>query len=147
VRGYDAPFPDETFKEGARQFPVLVPISPDDPAAPANRGAWEVLGPWDGPFLTAFSDSDPITRGGEELLRQRIPGTRGQPHTTIRNAGHFLQEDNGEELARVVVEFMRATPGRNRVIDIGRSREDPGGRAGRSRAPLRFFGSRCLARV
>jgi haloalkane dehalogenase len=111
VSGYDAPFPDETFKEGARQFPVLVPISPDDPAAPANRRAWEVLERWDGPFLTAFSDSDPITRGGDELLRQRIPGTRGQPHTTIRNAGHFLQEDSGGELARVVLEFMRATPG------------------------------------
>ena len=66
---------------------------------------------WDGPFLTAFSDSDPITRGGDEVFRQRIPGTRGQPHTTIRNAGHFLQEDNGEEFARVIVEFMRATPG------------------------------------
>jgi haloalkane dehalogenase len=111
VSGYDAPFPDEAFKEGARQFPVLVPISPEDPAAPANRRAWEVLERWDRPFLTAFSDSDPITRGGDEVLRQWIPGTRGQLHTTIRNASHFLQEDNGEELARVVLEFMRATPG------------------------------------
>ena len=110
VKGYDAPFPDETFKEGARQFPVLVPIAPDDPAAPANRRAWEVLEKWERPFLTAFSDSDPVTRGGDELLHQRIPGTRGQPHTTIRNAGHFLQEDSGEEFARVVVEFMRANP-------------------------------------
>jgi haloalkane dehalogenase len=110
VSGYDAPFPDEAFKEGARQLPVLVPISPDDPAAPANRRAWEVLERWERPFLTAFSDSDPITRGGDEVLRQRIPGTRGQAHTTIRNAGHFLQEDGGEELARVVLEFMGATP-------------------------------------
>jgi len=109
--GYDAPFPDETFKEGARQFPVLVPISPDDPAGPANRRAWEVLERWDKPFLTAFSDSDPITRGGDEVLRQRVPGSQGQPHTTIRNAGHFLQEDSGEEFARVVVDFMRTTPG------------------------------------
>lgn len=107
MRGYDAPFPDESFKEGARQFPVLVPISPDDPAAPANRKAWEVLERWDKPFLTAFSDSDPITRGGDEVIRRRIPGARGQPHTTIRNAGHFLQEDSGEEFARVVVNFMR----------------------------------------
>ena len=109
--GYDAPFPDETFKEGARQFPVLVPISPDDPAGPANRRAWEVLERWDKPFLTAFSDSDPITRGGDEVLRQRVPGSQGQPHTTIRNAGHFLQEDSGEEFARVIVDFMQTTPG------------------------------------
>jgi haloalkane dehalogenase len=109
--GYDAPFPDETFKEGARQFPVLVPISPDDPAGPANRRAWEVLERWDKPFLTAFSDSDPITRGGDEVLRQRVPGSQGQPHTTIRNAGHFLQEDGGEEFARVIVDFMQTTPG------------------------------------
>lgn len=111
VRGYDAPFPDESFKEGARQFPVLVPISPDDPAAPANRKAWEVLETWNKPFLTAFSDSDPITRGGEAVFRKRIPGARGQPHTTLQNAGHFLQEDGGEEFARVVVDFMRTTPG------------------------------------
>jgi haloalkane dehalogenase len=111
VNGYDAPFPDETFKEGARRFPVLVPISSDDPAGPANRSAWEVLERWEKPFLTAFSDSDPITRGGDEVFKQRIPGTRGQPHTTIRDAGHFLQEDSGEAFARAVVDFMRATPG------------------------------------
>jgi haloalkane dehalogenase len=109
--GYDAPFPDETFKEGARQFPVLVPISPDAPAGPANRRAWVVLERGDKPFLTAFSDSDPITRGGDEVLRQRVPGSQGQPHTTIRNAGHFLQEDSGEEFARVIVDFMQTTSG------------------------------------
>jgi haloalkane dehalogenase len=109
VAGYDAPFPDESFKEGARQFPVLVPISRDDPAAAANRRAWETLEHWDKPFLTAFSDSDPITRGGDAVLQERIPGARGQAHTTIANASHFLQEDNGEEFARVIVKFMRAT--------------------------------------
>lgn len=103
IAAYDAPFPDESFKEGARQFPLLVPSSPDDPAAPANRRAWEVLSRWEKPFLTAFSDSDPITRGGERVFRERVPGAAGQPHTTIEGGGHFLQEDKGEELARVIV--------------------------------------------
>jgi haloalkane dehalogenase len=108
VAAYDAPFPDESFKEGARQFPLLVPTSPEDPAAPANRKAWEVLARWDKPFLTAFSDSDPITRGGDRLL-QAIPGAKGQPHTTITGAGHFLQEDKGEEVASVVASFVAST--------------------------------------
>jgi haloalkane dehalogenase len=106
VAAYDAPFPDETYKAGARQFPTLVPASPDDPATPANRRAWEALEQWSKPFLTAFSDQDPITSGGERVLQSRIPGTRGQPHTTIHGAGHFLQEDRGEELARVVIDFI-----------------------------------------
>lgn len=106
VAAYDAPFPEDRYKAGARQFPLLVPISPDDPAAAANRKAWEVLRRWEKPFLTAFSDSDPITRGGDRVLQSLIPGARGQRHATITGAGHFLQEDKGEELARVVVEFM-----------------------------------------
>jgi haloalkane dehalogenase len=109
VAAYDAPFPDETYKEGARIFPALVPASPDDPAAPANRRAWEVLRSFEKPFITAFSDADPITRGGEQVLRNFIPGAKDQPHTTIRGGGHFLQEDCGEELARVVVDFIRQT--------------------------------------
>jgi haloalkane dehalogenase len=108
LAAYDAPFPDDSYKEGARQFPTLVPASPDDPASPANRKAWEVLMKWEKPFLTAFSDQDPITRGGDKLLQHLVPGTRGQPHTTIVGGGHFLQEDKGEDLARVVVDFVRA---------------------------------------
>jgi haloalkane dehalogenase len=107
VAAYDAPFPDESYKAGARQFPTLVPASPEDPATSANRRAWEVLMKWEKPFLTAFSDKDPITRGGDALLQKLVPGTRGQSHTTILGAGHFLQEDKGEELARVVVDFVR----------------------------------------
>ena len=107
IAAYDAPFPDETYKEGARQFPVLVPISPDDPAAPAVRQAWEGLRQFRKPFLTAFSDKDPITVAGGPTLREWIPGCQGQPHTTIENGGHFLQEDQGEKLAQVVVDFMR----------------------------------------
>ena len=106
VAAYDAPFPDDRYKAGARQFPMLVPISPDDPASVPNRKAWEVLNQWRKPFLTAFSDSDPITRGGDRFFQQAIPGAAGQPHTTIVGAGHFLQEDKGEELARVVVQFL-----------------------------------------
>jgi len=109
IAAYDAPFPDERYKAGARRFPLLVPTSPDDPAAPANRRAWEVLRRWEKPFLTAFGDSDPVTQGADVLLREAIPGTRGQPHTTITGAGHFLQEDKGEELARIVLDFVRRT--------------------------------------
>ena len=110
IDAYDAPYPDERYKEGARQFPLLVPTTPDDPASEKNRAAWQVLGQWQKPFLTAFSDSDPITAGGDKLMHKLIPGTRGQAHTTIVNAGHFLQEDQGERLAEVVVKFIAATP-------------------------------------
>jgi haloalkane dehalogenase len=110
LEAYNAPFPDETYKEGARIFPSLVPISPDDPAATANRQAWEVLSKFEKPFLTAFSDGDPITRGGEQIFQKRVPGAKGQPHTIIKAGGHFLQEDRGEEFARVVIDFMIKTP-------------------------------------
>lgn len=111
VAAYEAPFPDSTYMAGARQFPLLVPIDPDDPAAAANRAAWKVLEHFDKPFLCAFSDGDPITGGLDAPLRQRIPGAAGQPHTTIAGAGHFLQEDRGPELARVVVDFVKNTAG------------------------------------
>jgi len=109
VAAYDAPFPDESYKEGARIFPSLVPISPDDPASPANRKAWEILSAFEKPFLTAFSDHDPVTAGGDKILQKLIPGAKGQPHTTIKGGGHFLQEDCGEEFARVVADFMAKT--------------------------------------
>ena len=111
VAAYDAPFPDERYMEGARQFPMLVPTDPDDPATADNRRAWEVLRAFDRPFLCAFSDSDPITSGADGRFLEEIPGASGQPHTTIAGAGHFLQEDRGEELAAVVVDFIARTPG------------------------------------
>jgi haloalkane dehalogenase len=110
VAAYDAPFPDESYKAGARQFPLLVPSSPDDPATVPNRRAWESLARFDKPFLTAFGDSDPITRGGDRVLQEKIPGAAGLPHTTLARAGHFLQEDAGEELGQVVVDLVRTTP-------------------------------------
>jgi haloalkane dehalogenase len=103
---YNAPFPDESYKEGARQFPLLVPTSPEDPAAPANRKAWEVLNKWEKPFLCAFGDSDPVTKGGDRAFIAAVPGTKGQPHTTIAGGGHFIQEDRGEELAKVIVDWL-----------------------------------------
>jgi haloalkane dehalogenase len=110
VAAYDAPFPDERYKEGARQFPLLVPTSPEDPASADNRRAWDSLRRFDRPFLCAFSDGDPITAGADRLFLREVPGAAGQPHTTIAGAGHFLQEDRGEELAEVVAGFIAATP-------------------------------------
>lgn len=109
LAAYDAPFPDERYKEGARQFPLLVPIDPDTPDAKANQQAWAKLATFSKPFLTAFSDKDPVTRGGDRFLQAAIPGTKGQPHTTIENGGHFLQEDQGPTLARVICDFIAAT--------------------------------------
>ncbi|HEX2577422.1 MAG TPA: haloalkane dehalogenase [Aquihabitans sp.] len=109
VAAYDAPFPDDRYLAGARRFPALVPTSHDDPAHDANVRAWEVLLRFDRPFLCAFSDGDPITAGGERAFIGRVPGTEGQAHTTIEGAGHFLQEDAGEELGRVVADFIAAT--------------------------------------
>ncbi|MFN2176950.1 MAG: haloalkane dehalogenase [Anaerolineales bacterium] len=103
---YNAPFPDDTYKEGARIFPSLVPIEPNDPASAENRRAWEVLCRFGKPFLTAFSDGDPITRGGEKIFKKRVPGAKDQPHTTIKGGGHFLQEDCAEEFAEVIVGFI-----------------------------------------
>jgi haloalkane dehalogenase len=107
---YDAPFPGDEYKAGARQFPALVPDGPDAPGAAENRAAWEVLERFDRPFLTAFSDGDPITGGADRPLQARIPGAAGRPHVTITGGGHFLQEDQGAQLADVVVDLVRTTP-------------------------------------
>jgi haloalkane dehalogenase len=110
IAAYDAPFPDATYKCGARAFPDLIPQDADNPATPANQAAWEVLSRWEKPVLCAFSDQDPITRGGERWLIGKIPGAAGQPHTTIEGGGHFLQEDRGPELAGVIVTWLRTLP-------------------------------------
>ena len=109
LAGYDAPFPDESYKEAARIMPALVPITPDDPASDANRAAWRKLMKFDRPFLTAFSDGDPITAGGDAPFKRLVKGAKDQPHTIIEGAGHFLQEDKGPEFAKVVVDFMRSS--------------------------------------
>ena len=107
--GYDAPFPDETYKAGPRAMPGLVPTTPDDPAAAANRAAWATLTASPTPMLVAFSDSDPVTGPMGPALRRTMAGAQGRDHPTIAGAGHFLQEDAGEDLARHVVAFVRAT--------------------------------------
>ena len=105
---YDAPFPDESFCAGARSFPGLVPNTPDDPAAAPNRAAWERLSEVEVPFLCAFSDSDPITRGGDRWMRSKIPGAADRPHVTIEGAAHFLQEDRPGALGSAIAQFVRS---------------------------------------
>lgn len=90
-------------------MPQRVPVLPGDPAIEANKAAWDVFRKWQKPFLTAFSDGDPVSRGGARIFQETIPGAKGQPHTVIKGAGHFLQETHGEELAQVIVDFINAT--------------------------------------
>lgn len=108
IAAYDAPFPDENFKAGARAFPALVPAQSEDPAAAAQRAAWKSLKLFEKPFLTCFSDKDMIMRGGETFFQNQVPGAAGQNHFITENAGHFLQEDAGSLLAEKMIEFVRA---------------------------------------
>lgn len=106
VAAYDAPFPDETFKEGARQFPTLVPVTPEHASVAENIAAWAVLERFDKPVVTAFSDGDAVTRGGDAPIQARIPGAKGQPHVTL-SGGHFLQEDSPAEIVDVIDAMIR----------------------------------------
>ena len=108
IAAYDAPFPDESYKEGARQFPTLVPVTPEHASVAENKAAWAVLETFDKPVLTVFGDQDAVTRGGEKAFIDRIPGARGQPHAILEGAGHFLQEDKPEELCALIDSFIRA---------------------------------------
>ncbi len=107
VEAYRAPFPTDEFKAGARQFPLLVPTRPDDPAADDNRKAWTALTRWDKPFLLAFSDSDPVTGGGDRPFLKLVPGTQGQPHLTLHGR-HFIQEEDGPRWAQAVIDWLKA---------------------------------------
>ena len=105
--GYDAPFPTDDYCVGPRAMPGLVPTSPDDPAAVANKTAWNKLSVSPTPMLVAFSDSDPITGPMAAILQRQMRGAQGIDHPVIRAAGHFVQEDAGAELAGHIVEFLR----------------------------------------
>ncbi|MBI4935980.1 MAG: haloalkane dehalogenase [Actinobacteria bacterium] len=109
IAAYDAPFPDDSYTAGARIFPSLVPAGVDDPARDDQLAAWEVLKAFTRPWLCAFSDKDPVTAGGAKAFLRAIPGTEGQPHVTIEGGGHFLQEDKGPELAKVIADFIATT--------------------------------------
>jgi haloalkane dehalogenase len=110
VAAYDAPFPSRRYKVAARVFPGFVPTTPQDPERQNNERAWEMFKRWEKPFLTLFSNRDPVTRGGYKIWQQLVPGAQGQPHAIMRNAGHFLQEDKGVEVAHAIVAFMKMRP-------------------------------------
>lgn len=110
MAAYEAPFPNGKYMAGPLAMPLLVPISPDNPATEANRAAWEIYKQWSKPFLTAFSDGDPITAGGERVFQKLVPGAQNQNHVTIEGGYHFLQEDKGPEFAAAVLQFMTDNP-------------------------------------
>jgi haloalkane dehalogenase len=111
LAAYDAPFPDRSYKAGLRQLTALVPLTRNDPGAAIGRATMAALERWQRPFLTAYSDGDPPTRGWDAVFQERVPGAAGQDHTTITGAAHFVQEQQGELLGRVIVRFVRNAPG------------------------------------
>ena len=115
VDAYDAPFASEEAKAGARQFPALVPTSRWHPGAAENRAFWSSLRNFDKPFVTCFSDADPVTAGGDLILQKLIKGAQGQKHVTIQGGGHFLQEDRPDACSEVVLRVVASVGGRARL--------------------------------
>ncbi len=111
ARAYEAPYPDSSYMMGPRAMPSQVPTLPTDPSLEAQRLAWEFFDKFDKPFLCAFGDSDPVSKGGDAAFLQRVPGAKGQPHTLVKGAGHFIQEDQPEQLCQIITEFIQANQG------------------------------------
>jgi haloalkane dehalogenase len=109
LAAYDAPFPDESYQAGMRQFPSLIPLTGNDPGAAINRATWAALEGFHRPFLTAYSDGDEASGGWAEIFQERVPGAEGQAHAVIEGAGHFVQEDRGEVLGDIIAGFIAAT--------------------------------------
>ncbi|WP_422360016.1 haloalkane dehalogenase [Reichenbachiella sp.] len=107
ISAYNAPFPSEEYKAGARMFPTLVPVDENDPEALNNQKAWELLMQWKKPFLTIFGDEDRIMKGADQVFQKLVPGAQDQKHQTL-HAGHFIQEEKGEELSDLVVQFYKS---------------------------------------
>lgn len=108
VAAYKAPFPDPSYKMGPRAMPSQVPVMPDDPSVDANVRAWEVFRHWEKPFLTAFGDSDPVSAGMGQLFQEQVPGAKGLDHPLIEGGGHFIQEDCGEHMAKLIIDFVKS---------------------------------------
>ena len=109
AKAYDAPFPDPGYKMGPRAMPSQVPTLPTSASLEAQRKAWEFFRSFNKPFLCAFADDDPVTRGGEAQFRENVPGTKGLPHTTIKGGGHFVQENAPEQVAKVIIDLIHST--------------------------------------
>lgn len=107
IAAYDAPYPDETYKAGARIFPTLVPVTPEHASVAENQAAWKVLEAFDKPFLTAFGDADPITKGGDASFQRRVAGAKGRKHQIVEGGGHFLQEDKPERIAQIIEALIK----------------------------------------
>ena len=112
LAAYDAPFPDRSYTAGLRQLIALIPLTRNDPGAAIGRATMAVLERWQKPFLTAYSDGDPATRGWDRVFQRRVPGASGQNHVTITGAGHLVQEQRGEELGRIIADFVSDTSSR-----------------------------------
>ncbi len=106
---YEAPFPDTPSKAGAVAWPLMVPMTPDDPVAAIMRVARERLAGWTKPAFVLFSDGDPILGEAHRFFKALLPTARHQPETFIEDAGHFLQEEQGAAVAREIRDFMART--------------------------------------
>ena len=106
VEAYNAPFPGEDYLACARQFPTLVPMDPDAPSVPENIEAWKILKQFKKPTVTIFGTEDKVSAGGEKLFQKLIPGCEGMNHKLI-HGGHFIQEDQPEELAEAIINLYK----------------------------------------